>query len=265
MDVTERLKELGVKPAGGQHFLKSERQVQKFLSQAETTGKKILEIGAGTGAITEQVEASKVYAVEKDTVLAEGLKELEFNKEVEVINEDFLEMEIPEDVEYMIGNIPFEISSDVLEKTGREGVPATYIVQEEFADKIVASPGDSDYSFQSFKNRYYFVPVKASVIPSSAYHPEPKVGTAVLKLFPNSERHGVEDGEALLGFAKALFTHRMKKVRNAFVDARHMLDISKDEAKEIRDELPHSEKRVNSLEVSEAGEILEAFEDAKTV
>lgn len=261
MDVTERLKELGVKPAGGQHFLQSESQIQQYLSHAETDGKTVLEIGAGTGAITEKVEASKIYAVEKDTVLAEGLQELEFDKEVEVVNEDFLEMEIPEDVEYMIGNIPFEISSDILEKTGREGLPATYIVQEEFADKVVASPGDPDYSFQSFRNRYYFLPVKTSVIPASAYHPEPEVSTAVLKLFPNRERHGIEDGEALLEFARALFTHRMKKVRNAFVDARHMLDISKDEAKEIRDELPHSEKRVNNLEVAEAGEILEAFQE----
>ncbi|WP_414838236.1 rRNA adenine N-6-methyltransferase family protein [Candidatus Nanosalina sp. VS9-1] len=256
LDTTERLQELGIKPVGGQHFLDSEIGLETFLEQLDTAGKTVLEIGAGTGNITERIEAEKIFAVEKDTVLAEGLEE---ELDCEVINEDFLEMEIPDGVEYLTGNLPFEISSDILEKAGKAQLPSVFIVQEEFADKVVASPGDPDYNFFSFKINYYFVPVKAGVIASGNYYPEPEVSTAILKLFPNKERHGVEDDEALLDFAKALYTHKGKKLRNAFVDARHMLDISKDDAKDLRDKLPNSEKRVNELEVFEMAEALEEF------
>jgi len=168
-------------------------------------------------------------------------------------------MGIPEDVEYLLGNLPFEISSEILEKTGKAQIPAAFIVQEELADKVVAAPGDSEYNFFSFKMSYYFIPVKAGKISSRNYYPEPEVDTAVLKLFPEKDRHGVEDEEFFLEFAKALFTHRRKKVRNAFVDARNILGIEKDFAKTVRDELPFAERRVNSLEVVEMKEAAEKF------
>lgn len=254
----EKLGELGIKPVGGQHFLDTEIGIRELLKEAETYGKTVLEIGAGTGNITEEINAEKIYAVEKDTVLAESLEGRGF----EVLNRDFLEVEVPEDVEFLVGNLPFEISSDILEKAGKAQLPAAFIVQEELADKVVAEPGDSEYNFFSFMMNYYFVPVKAGVIGSGNYYPEPDVETAVLKLFPNRERHGVdsEDEEKFLEFAKGMFTHKRKKVRNAFVDARNILSIGKDEAKKIRDELSHSEKRVNQLEIVEMKELYQDFE-----
>lgn len=258
-DTKEKLRELGINPVGGQHFLDTEIGIRELLSEADTRGKTVLEIGSGTGNVTEEIEADKVYAVEKDTVLAESLDGESF----EVLNRDFLELDIPDDVEFLVGNLPFEISSEILEKAGREQLPAAFIVQEELADKVVASPGDSDYNFFSFLINYYFVPVKTGVIGSGNYYPEPEVETAVLKLFPNKERHGVEDESGFLEFAKALFTHKRKKVRNAFVDARNILGIEKEEAKEIRDDLPHSEKRVHELEVVEMNQIFEEFREIK--
>jgi 16S rRNA (adenine1518-N6/adenine1519-N6)-dimethyltransferase len=257
-DTREKLRELGIQPVGGQHFLETEVGIRELLSESDTHGRTVLEIGAGTGNITEEIDAEKIYAVEKDTVLAESLEE-KLEEEYNVLNQDFLEMDMPEDVDYLVGNLPFEISSEILEETGRDQLPATFIVQEELADKVVASPGDSEYNFFSFKINYYFIPVKTGVIASANYVPEPDVETAVLKLVPNKQRHGVRLEEEFLEFAKALFTHKRKKLRNAFVDARNILGVEKDEAKEIRDELPHSEKRVNQLEILEMKEVFGKF------
>ena len=69
----------------------------------------------------------------------------------------------------------------------------------------------------------------------------------------------MEDPEALFHVTKALFTNKRKKTRNAFVDARHILDISKDEAKKVRDELPHSEEMPVELEIRELADVAEAF------
>jgi 16S rRNA (adenine1518-N6/adenine1519-N6)-dimethyltransferase len=259
MNTREKLQELGVKPVGGQHFIDRELAVEKFLDQAETSGKTVLEIGAGTGNITQKIEAENIYLVEKDTSLANELEKQGFD----TFNEDFLEMKIPEDVEYLVGNLPFEISSEVLEKAGKLQLPSTFIVQDELADKVVAGPSDSKFNFFSFLMSYYFLPVKAATISSRNYYPEPEVDTAVLKLFPEKERHGVLDEEEqdFLDFAKALFTHRRKKLRNSVVDARNMLDVEKDEVKEFRDDLPYSEKRVNELEVVEVKEVFDRFEE----
>lgn len=258
MKTEEKLKQLGIKPVKGQHFLDNELAVEKYLDHAETSGKTVLEIGGGTGNITQEIDAEKIYVVEKDTSLANELE----NQGFKVFNEDFLEMDTPGDVEYLLGNLPFEISSEVLEKAGKLQLPSTFIVQDELADKIVAGPGDSKFNFFSFKMSYYFVPVKATQISSRNYYPEPAVDTAVLKLFPGRKRHGVDEKseEEFLDFAKALFTHRRKKLRNSVVDARNMLNVSKDEVKSIRDELPYSERRVTDLEVVEVKEIFEAFQ-----
>jgi 16S rRNA (adenine1518-N6/adenine1519-N6)-dimethyltransferase len=168
-------------------------------------------------------------------------------------------MEVPEDVEYIIGNLPFQLSSDILERVAELQLPAAFIVQDELADKVVASPGESEFNFFSFKMSYYFIPVKAGEISSRNYYPEPEVDTAVLKLFPE-KYSDLDEEEEFLDFAKALFTHRRKKVRNAVVDARNILEEEKDVLKEFRDELPHSEKKVYELEVIEMQEVFQRFQ-----
>lgn len=264
MDTEEELKKLGVNPVGGQHFIDSERSLEAFISSCDTSGKTVLEIGAGTGNITERIDAEKVYTVEKDTVLAEFLEEKFEDEDVEVLNEDFLSMDIPDDVDFILGNIPFEISSDIIKKLGEAQIPASLIVQEAYADKIVSGPGESDYGKQSFRTQLNFLPVKEAIIPASSYIPEPEVDTAVVKLFPNRDRHGIEDVDGFVDFASALFTHPNKKLRNSFVDARHILEVSKEEAKELRDEFTFSEKRVNNMEISELGETFQEFNSLKS-
>lgn len=259
MDVEQELASLGLKATQGQHFINSEIAVRKFLNEAETKGKTVLEIGPGTGSITEHLDVEKAYLVEKDTVLAQHLKRKDFDIEVEVLNEDFLEMEIPEDVEYVVGNLPFQHTSEMLDRLAEMQVESALIVQEELADKTVAAPGDTEYGYFSFRMSYFFVPVKAGVISSRNYYPEPDVDTAVLKLFPGKERHGVEDEEEFLEFAKALFTHRRKKVRNALVDARNILGEEKDTLKAFRDDLSHSEEKVFQLDVRQFHEVFQSY------
>lgn len=260
MKVEKRLKELGVKPSGGQHFLRSEPVADALVEASEPEHKKVVEIGPGTGFITRKLleKTDDVTVVEKDTRLAEHLDDL-LGKRIDVINEDFLKTDL--DCERYIGNIPFEISSKILEKIGEQQIQSALIVQKQLAEKAVAEPGGSDYGFFTLKLNYYFVPVKLREIDSSNFYPEPDVDAAILKLYPNKERHGVKDEEEFMKVSKALFTHKRKKLRNAFVDARHMLDFEKEQAKEVRDELPHSEKRVIELTIRELSEVSNKITD----
>ncbi len=259
--IEKELRKLGVKPVKGQNFLDSEAVIEALVKAGETEGKTVLEIGAGTGSITSRLldVAGKVYALETDTTLYEHLEE-KFPG-AEVINQDFLEYEIPANVERCVSNLPFQISSEAVEKLGQEQIQSALIVQEELADRMVAEPGSNDYSHFTVMVNYYFVPVKLRTVSSSNYYPEPEVETAIVKLYPNKERHGVEDEDLFFRISKALFTHKRKKTRNAFVDARNILEIDKSRAKELRDEIPHSEERVVNLEIIDLKEIAEFLED----
>lgn len=261
MNVQKKLKELGVKPVKGQNFLNSEPTIKALVEAGEVDGEVVLEIGAGTGVITEKLskKAEKVYALETDTTLYNHLKEKFEASNVEVLNEDFLEYEIPEDVTRCVSNLPFHIATEAVEVLGDRQIQSSVVVQKEFAEKILAEPGDNQYTETTIRTNYYFLPVKLRDVSSRSYHPAPEVDTSILKLYPNKDRHGIDDPETLFHVVKALFTNKRKKTRNAFVDARHILNISKDEAKKVRDDLPHSEERPVELEIRELGEVAEAF------
>lgn len=253
----KKLESLGVQPRDGQNFLVDEKVMEALVEAGEVEVQSVLEIGAGTGAVTGRLarRAKSVRALEIDSKLAAHLRER--FEDVVVETTSFLETEVRED--RCVSNIPFNITSEVVERLGEKQVMSALIVQNELAEKAVQEPGDSNYGRFTVLCRYYFVPVKLRRVPSSAFYPEPGVDAAILKLYPNSERHGVEDEEAFFEVTRALFTHKRKKVRNAFVDARHILGFEKSDAKKTRDELPHSEERVIDLEVRQIAEVAQSL------
>jgi 16S rRNA (adenine1518-N6/adenine1519-N6)-dimethyltransferase len=258
-DIEKKLRKLGVKPVEGQNFLNSEPIIQALVEAGEIEeNHSVLEIGPGTGNITEHLveKADNVYGVEKDTTLAEHLKDKYADEKVEIVNEDFLNYELPE-IDRCVSNIPFQISSEIIEILGKNQIQSSLIVQKALAEKAVAEPGESSYGPFTVMANYYFIPVKLRDVSKRRYFPQPEVETSILKLYPNKERHGVKNEDEFFDVTKALFTHKRKKVRNAFVDARHIIDIEKDEAKQIRDDIPHSDIRVVNLDVKKIVDIAE--------
>jgi len=254
MDVEKKLRDIGLKPVDGQNFLTNNNTVKALVESGELEEHKTLEIGGGLGVITEKLleNTSELTVVEKDTVLANYLKE-NF-PEAELVNEDALDISFSE-FERCISNIPFQITSEIFEKLGDAQVQSSLIVQKELADKAVAEPGDSNYGRFTVMAQYYFLPVKLTDISRREFYPAPEVDASIIKLYPNKERHGVEDEETFFKLVKALFTHKRKKLRNAFVDSRNILGKNKDELKPLRDKIPNSETRVINLGVSELKEI----------
>jgi 16S rRNA (adenine1518-N6/adenine1519-N6)-dimethyltransferase len=260
MDSTKKkLRKLGVKPVDGQNFLTSEPIINALVAAGEVEDHTVLEIGPGTGNITEKLseKAEKVYAVENDTTLATYLEDEYRGTKVEIINDNFLQYEITEEVERCVSNLPFKISSETIEKLGKAQIQSALILQKQLAEKAVADPGESNYGPLTVLANYYFIPVKLRNVAARNYHPKPDVETAILKLYPNKDRHGVENEEWFFKCTRALFTHKRKKVRNAFVDARHIFDIEKDEAKALRDKVPFAEERVVNLDIIKFAQISE--------
>ena len=243
----------GIRPRKrlSQTFLIDERVLAREVEHARVRGKEVLEIGAGTGNLTERLALSGargVIAIEKDARLIGTLKErLRAHPNVVIVHADFLEYEI-EKTDVIISNVPYSISSPLTFKlTGIEFERAILCYQKEFAERMVARPGTSDYSRLSVMAQLCFDVRLLEVVPRGAFHPIPKVDSAIVEL--------KKTGRALTEFQKkfitALFTHKNKTVRNALIDSAKFLDIGKGEARELGERISLKERRVFTLSKEE--------------
>ena len=266
--IEELLREHGVHPNTemDQHFLDSEDIILKEVEEAEISSEDtVLEIGGGVGNLTEKLaeSAGKVLTVEKDSKLVKVLRErFRDTENVEVIEGDFLELK--DDLEYdrCVSNPPYNLSSEIVEELGKKEVMSVLLLQKDFVDKLIAKPGSDSYSFFTVMTNFYFIPVFLKEVSRSSFIPEPEVDSALVKLFPRKKGFRVER-ETFERTARALFTHRRKKVRNAMVDSRHILEMEKKRLKEIRDKIPYSGERVVNLDVRKVAEIAEFLEEKR--
>ncbi len=227
----------------GQHFLKDANILRKEVSLADIKGKIILEIGAGDGRLTEKIlEANpkKVYAVEKDQRLAGILREkFKDDARIEIVETDFLEL-MPFDVDAIIGNIPYYISSSIIFGLKEyEFERAVLIVQKEFAEKMVAKPNEKNYGRLSVTAQLAFNVELVQKVPRHLFYPAPKVDSAMILLTKTNNRISEHDEDVI----RVLFQHRNQTVRNALKHggikapiafaARRVRTLTKEECLEI--------------------------------
>jgi len=104
----------------GQNFLKDKKILSQIIDAGNLVkGDFVLEIGPGTGNLTEQIlekEPGEIVVVEKDRDLSDLLKR-KFGKKVNVINKDILdcydEFKFSRPIK-VFGNLPYNISTKIL-------------------------------------------------------------------------------------------------------------------------------------------------------
>ncbi|WP_297536349.1 16S rRNA (adenine(1518)-N(6)/adenine(1519)-N(6))-dimethyltransferase RsmA [Thermococcus sp.] len=244
----------------GQNFLIVHDIIERNVERAEITEKDtVLEIGPGLGVLTDELSrrAGRVYAIERDRRIVEILKREYSWPNVEIIEGDALRVKWPE-FNKMVSNLPYQISSPITFKLlNQEFERAVLIYQLEFAQRMVAKPGDRNYSRLSM-----MVQAKANAelverIGRGAFWPRPKVDSAVVVVEPKPKHERLELDENLV---KALFQHRRSTVASALKKSAHMLGIDKGKLRELKDVLnsiPYSNKRVFQLGPAEVKEIEE--------
>jgi 23S rRNA (adenine-N6)-dimethyltransferase len=102
----------------GRYFLKSRLIADELVDQAGiTAGDLVVEIGAGTGRITEAlaVRAGHVIAVELASDMARSLRgSFKTDPKVEVLEADFLDLRAPANPFRAFGNVPFALGTPIL-------------------------------------------------------------------------------------------------------------------------------------------------------
>ena len=225
-------------PDRDQHFLVDDRVLDRIPAylpdDADTSS--LLEIGGGAGALTDRllaIDDATVSVVERDGAFAEFLRE-EFAAAVDegrldVIEGDALDVDLPP-FTACVANLPYGVSSEIAFRLLPEGKPLVLMFQAEFADRMVASAGESEYGRLSVSAQHYADVEIVERVPKEAFDPQPAVESAVVRCTPRDPDYAVGDEAFFLRFVKALFTQRRKTVRNAIRNTGHISGLDEPEA-----------------------------------
>lgn len=231
----------------GQNFLIDRGVIERIAEYAKLVPEdRILEIGPGTGALTEVLaaKAGKVYAVEVDPALAAGLQGRFHN--VVVTKGDALKVDLPE-YNKIVSNLPYQISTKITFRLlSRPFELAVLMYQKEFARRMLARPGSPRYGRLGMIVGHLCLAEILEVVPRSAFRPVPEVESAIVRLWPRE--HGV-DAERFIKFAEGLFCSRRKKTKKALAS----MGISREKLAAMDASL--LEKRPEELTPGEAAEL----------
>lgn len=242
-DTLRILKKNGIKldKRKGQNYLINPEVLSKIIGCSElSTNDSVLEIGAGIGTLTIPLSENvgKVFAVEQDRkvarVLEKRLEELELDN-VEVIVDDATQIDLPS-TNKVVANLPYQISSPITFKILETPFEmAVLMYQKEFAQRMVASPGDRNYSRLSVMMYLYSEVEILFDVSENDFFPKPKVASAVIKMKP---KINVDIDPLFLDVTRAMFQHKKKKIRNALIDSYHEIAyMDKSELKTIISQL----------------------------
>ncbi len=244
----------------GQNFLVDKNIVDKEVRESGVSDKDIvLEIGPGHGALTRKLASSakKVYAVELDKKMIESLRcGLEGIDNVEIIEGDFLKTKVP-DFDMCVSNIPYNISSGVIEVLGGLGKGGVLIVQKEFCERLVACPGSKNYSRISVLSKFYFNISLISYIHPRCFRPIPKVYSAMIRLVPIERDYNDRDG--FFRFIRGIFNHRRKTLAASVKCSGRELGLSKERLREISEKIKFRDERVFCMDIDMLFEVYDDY------
>ncbi|MEK7462368.1 MAG: 16S rRNA (adenine(1518)-N(6)/adenine(1519)-N(6))-dimethyltransferase RsmA, partial [Patescibacteria group bacterium] len=178
----------------GQHFLNSDYVPKKMcLAAGLQTGELVLEIGPGTGMLTNELLArgARVIALEADPRAIESLEET-FAAELaagqltlyhgDARALDFAELKLTNQQYKVISNIPYYISGLLFRTILESNIqPNTlvFLVQKEVATRICR---DKKESLLSLGVKAYGTPTYICSVASSHFNPPPKVDSAIIAI-----------------------------------------------------------------------------------
>lgn len=212
----------------GQNFLTDDEVLKDIVDGANITKDDfIIEIGPGVGTLTRLLldSAKKVCAVELDSSLIPILQE-ELNdfENFTLINEDALKIDFnkiigDETSVKVVANLPYYVTTPIITKILIEGYKfksITIMIQKEVAERMASKPDCKDYGALSLLVQYYCDANIVRKVPPTAFIPQPKVDSIVIKLDKlNEPRVKVKDEKLFFMVIRSAFNMRRKTLWNA--------------------------------------------------
>lgn len=225
-DPRKALARHGLRPkkAFSQNFLVARSVVEAIAAAAvPSPGARVVELGPGLGTLTRALLArgARVTAVERDRDMIAVLA-ADFPGRLEVIEADAAEIDLgalaAEGGPYALaGNLPYAATGAILTNLGRHRralTQAVLMIQKEVRDRLLASPGTKEWGMPSVFVQAAFEVRPVLRVPPGAFHPAPKVDSAVVRLTPRAAPRA-EETPAFVRVVHAGFGMRRKTLRNA--------------------------------------------------
>jgi 16S rRNA (adenine1518-N6/adenine1519-N6)-dimethyltransferase len=237
-EIRSLLAEAGQRPNKrlGQCFLIDLNLMQAVVDTADLTGgETILEVGPGTGSLTEALleRAGRVVSVEYDRKLAEIIeRRLSGRENFTLIQTDALagKHEIAPQVLAAVGpravlvsNLPYAIATPLVVEALIESWRSlrgrgvcferlTFTVQQEVAERMAATTGKA-YGSASVMLQLLGDVSLGKAIPASAFWPRPKIDSRIVRIDFAADRAGqIEDIQTLQALLHLAFTQRRKHI-----------------------------------------------------
>ena len=211
----------------GQNFLIDREILEKIVSITDITNKEILEIGPGSGNLTNYIlkqKPKKLYVVEKDDDLALLLKE-KFDNEIEIINDDILKVsedKISDKKLCVFGNLPYNISTEILSRwilnigSNFWFESLVLMFQKEVADRIISEFNNSKYGRLSILSSWKLNVEKIIDIKPQSFSPRPKIDSSLLLFTPKENFFELKDPKNLEKITRIFFSQRRKMLKKPF-------------------------------------------------
>ena len=211
----------------GQNFLIDQNIIDKIVNIIELKNRNILEIGPGTGNLTEGIlkkNPKKVLMVEKDNDLTNLLKE-KFKNKIEVINKDVLKIDenlLSDQTLTVFGNLPYNISTEILCKwilNIKEKIWFDYLIlmfQKEVADRIISDFNTKSYGRLTILANWRLHIKKICDISPLSFQPKPKIYSTVLFFEPKKEFFSLKNSKNLEKITRIFFMHRRKMIKKPY-------------------------------------------------
>ncbi|XP_036143762.1 probable dimethyladenosine transferase isoform X4 [Monomorium pharaonis] len=179
----------------GQHILKNPLVIQSMVEKAALRPTDVvLEIGPGTGNMTVKLleKAKKVIACEIDPrMIAELQKRVQGTiqqSKLEIVLGDVLKSDLPF-FDLCVANIPYQISSPLVFKLLSHRPLfrcAILMLQREFAERLVAKPGDKLYCRLSINTQLLARTDMLMKVGKNNFRPPPRVESNVVRIEPRN-------------------------------------------------------------------------------
>ena len=246
--ITLTMQQVHAKKFLGQHFLTDLTVAQKIANQAypqqcstdghrqsdraklftregkgENNPIQVLEVGSGMGVLTQFLLKDpniQLTAIEIDRESVAYLKE--WYPELHLIEGDFLKIDLdmiyPEGEFNVIGNYPYNISSQIFFKVleYKDRIPVcSGMIQKEVAERIASKPGKKAYGILSVLLQAYYDIEYLFTVDEHVFNPPPKVKSAVIRMTRNKRRRLDCDEALFKTVVKTAFNQRRKQMRNS--------------------------------------------------
>ncbi|KAH0461489.1 hypothetical protein IEQ34_009064 [Dendrobium chrysotoxum] len=244
----------------GQHLLTNPRVLDSIIRRAKVLPTDtVLEIGPGTGNLTVRLLelARKVIAVEIDERMVDTLQnrvaKLGLEDKLVVITGNVLKMELPY-FDLCVSNIPYGISSPLIAKIFLRSYKSCFrsailLLQKEFACRLLAKPGESDFNRLALNVRLVASVDFLMNVSKKDFVPCPKVDSSLVQIQPKPNIPDINLDE-WLGFTRTCFSKRNRTLSAIFKQKKKIIDLYENSQSNIKNRKPtENEDRVGDYDL----------------